>query len=235
MQNTKREYFIISIADLLKIDISNIITKEFLEAQTGWIKDEWYIDFIEHIGNTKAEYKKPLEVITLAVKNYKTIKYNHLYSSINEKTKELLQKLDATFRAFDNSGQTPHEKLTCQHFSDTNRDTGKKTPTFSKNMLKILEFAGTWHYLYGRKHDVYGLTKLIEGAYNKNIEKIIKDTAVTLGNAPQLDYQANKLIELVGGEPTEVKQYQPINSKVSSMLKKGAMAHDIGMSKRAGA
>ena len=226
--NTRRNDFIQSVADFLKINLENSITKEYLEVETGFIKDEWYLDFINHLGNTKADYKRPLDLFTSSINNYKAIKFEHYYSQVGNKSKELVNKLQVTFRLFDNN-TTPPNFLTYQHFSDKENET--KTPTFDKKMLSILELIGPWFYLYGRRNDTYGLIQMVETAYKKSVEKKIQDTAVLLGN----DYQANKLIELVGGEATEVKQYQPMSPKIGAMLKKGAIAHDLAMSKRAGA
>lgn len=232
--NTRRNDFIQSVADFLKINLENSITKEYIELEAGFIKDEWYLDFINHLGNTKADYKRPLDLFTSAINNYKAIKFEHYYSQVGDKSKELIDKLQSTFRLFDDS-TTPPDFLTFQHFSDKDPETGTKKPTFDKKMLSILALIGDWHYLYGRRDDTYGLILMVENAYKKSVEKKIKDTAVALGNAPQIGHQAKKLIELAGGEPTRVKQYQPTNSKVNAMLKRGAMAHDIAMSKRAGA
>jgi hypothetical protein len=231
MLDRKRLDFITSIADFLKIDLQNSISKDFLEVETAWIREEWYLDFLKHLGNTKSEYKRPIEHFTIAINGYKTIKFQKLYGSIYEKTRELVSKLQATFSLFDS---TPPENVTYKSFSDTNRETGEKSPTFDEKMMNVLKIAGTWHELYNRKNDTYSLTELIDKAYRQSIENIIKDTAIALGNTPQLGPQATKLVKLVGGEPTEVSQYDKINPKISSMIK-GAMAHDIGMSKRAGA
>jgi hypothetical protein len=229
--NQKREDFITSIADMLKIKLQNSVSKEFLEVETAWIREEWYLDFLKHLGNTKSEYKRPIEHFTIAINGYKTIKFQKLYGSIYEKTRELVSKLQVTFSLFDS---TPPENITYKSFSDTNRETGEKSPTFDEKMMNVLKIAGDWHELYNRKNDTYSLTELIDKAYKQSIENIIKDTAIALGNTSQLGHHATKLVRLVGGEPTEVKQYDKKNPKISSMIK-GAMAHDIGMSKRAGA
>ncbi len=194
--NTRKTDFITSIADFLKIDLKNSITKEYLEVETGFIQDDWYLEFINHLGNTKTEFKRPLDIFTSAINSYKSIKFQHYYSQVGEKTKKLVNKLQDTFRVFENT--TPPENITYKNFKDTNRESGEKTDTFDDKAVAVLESAGSWTYLYGRRNDTYGLIQMIEKAYKQNIEKKIKDTAIALGNAPQIGYQAKNLLSMVG-------------------------------------
>ena len=214
--NNKRSDFIKAIADFLKISLENSITKEYLEVETGFISEEWYLEFINHLGNTKAEYKRPLDLFTSAINNYKAIKFQHYYQQVGEKSKELLDKLQATFNIFDLSTMPP-EHLTYKHFTDRNLDTDEKTPTFSKKQLEILEDIGDWHYLFGRRNDTYGLLQMLEAAYKKSVEKKIKDTSFALRNVPQIGHQATKLIKMVDGEPVEQKQ-NTIHPNMAAMM-----------------
>lgn len=236
--NTRRDDFIESVADFLKINLENSITKEYIEFEAGFMKDEWYLEFINHLGNTKADYKRPLDLFTSAINSYKAIKFEHYYSQVGSKSRELVDKLQATFRLFD-INTTPPEFLTYQHFldkdSDKDPETKTKKPIFDKKMLSILALIGDWFYLYDRRNDTYGLVQMVETAYKKSVEKKIRDTAVALGNVPQIGCnQAQKLIKIVNSEATEIKQ-EVVNPRISAMMKKGAMAHEIAMSKRAGA
>ena len=213
---TRRDDFIQSIADFLKINIENSINKEYIEVETGFIKDEWYLEFINHLGNTKADFKRPLDLFTSSINSYKNIKFQKFYASVGEQSKELLKKLEATFGIFDNHNPPP-EHLTYQHFTDKETGTENKKPTFTKRMLEILALVGDWHYLYGRRNDTYGLIQMIERAYEKSIEKKIKNTAIALGNVPQIAHQATKLIKLVNDEPIEVNQ-ETIHPNMTAML-----------------
>jgi len=213
---TRRNDFIQAIADFLKINLENSITKEYLEVETGFIADEWYLDFINHLGNTKADYKRPLDLFTSAINSYKTIKFQKLYATVGEQSKKLLDKLQATFRIFD-TGAVPPEYLTYQHFTDKDPDTGEKKPTFTKKQIEVLKDIGDWHYVYGRRNDIYSLTEMIERAFKKSVEQKIKDTAIALGNAPQLGHQATKLIKMVGDEPKEIQQHT-IHPNMAAMM-----------------
>jgi len=204
--NTRRNDFIQSIADFLKINLENSITKEYLEVETGFIKDEWYLEFINHLGNTKADYKRPLDLFTSSINNYKAIKFQHYYLQVGEQSKALLDKLQATFRIFENNGTLPPENLTYLNFTDKDPDTNTKKSTFTKKQIEVLKNVGDWHYVYGRRNDTYGLLQLLEAAYKKSVEKKIKDTAIALGNAPQIGHQATKLIKMVGDESIEIQQ-----------------------------
>lgn len=215
---TRRDDFIQSVADFLKISIENSINKEYIEVETGFIKDEWYLEFINHLGNAKADFKRPLDLFTSAINSYKSIKFSKFYASVGEQSKELLKKLEATFGLFDNHTPPP-EFLTYQHFSDKEPGTENKTPTFTNKMLVILNPIGDWHYLYGRRNDTYGLIQMIQRAYEKSIEKKIKDTAVALGNVPQIAHQETKFIKMIGDEPIEVQQ-QTINPNMAALLGK---------------
>ncbi len=234
MANNRRNDFVKAIADFLKISLENSITKEYLEAETGFIADDWYLDFINHLGNTKADFKRPLDVFTSAINSYKTKKFEILYANAKEQSKEILGKLENTFRLFDDN-KIPPEHLQFSSFMQINQETKEKKPTFTKKELTVLKLTGLdWHYLFNRRYDTYMLMQTLETASKKSVEAKIKETAIKLGNAPQIGHQANKLLHLVNGEPIQRSSAEKINPKVSAMLK-GAMAHDISMSKRAGA
>lgn len=222
---TRRDDFIQAVADFLKISLENSITKEYLEVETGFIADEWYLDFINHLGNTKAEYKRPLDLFTSAINNYKAIKFEKLYATVGEQSKKLLDKLQITFRIFDTA--TPPENLTYLNFTDKDPETGSKSPAFTKKQLEVLNSIGDWHYLYGRRNDTYSLIQMIETAYKKSVEKKIKDTAIALGNTPQIAHQATKLIKLVDNEAVEVRQ-DTINPKMSALLSGAAQGVRVG-------
>jgi hypothetical protein len=226
MMKTRRNDFIQAVADFLKISLENSITKEYLEVETGFIADEWYLDFINHLGNTKAEYKRPLDLFTSAINSYKAIKFEKLYATVSEQSKTLLDKLQATFRIFDN-GTIPPEDLTYLNFIDKDPETNEKKPTFTKKQLEVLAATGDWHYLFGRRNDTYGLIQMIEAAYKKSIDKKIKDTAITLGNAPQVAHQATKLIKLVDDEAVEVRK-DNINPNMAALLNNAARGVRVG-------
>mgnify|MGYP005992872749 CR=1 FL=1 len=226
MMKTRRNDFIQAVADFIKINLENSITKEYLEVETGFIADAWYLDFINHLGNTKADYKRPLDLFTSAINSYKAIKFEKLYATVSEQSKTLLDKLQATFRIFDN-GTVPPENLTYLNFTDKDPETNEKKSTFTKKQLEVLKAAGDWHYLFGRRNDTYGLIQMIEAAYKKSIDKKIKDTAISLGNAPQIAHQATKLIKLVDDEAVEVRK-DNINPNMAALLNNAARGIRVG-------
>lgn len=207
--NEKREEFIKSLAQFLKIDIENSISKDFLFTETSWIKEEWFLEFLKHTGTMNSSYKKPIEMFTAAVESFKKMKFQMFYNSLEEKTKILIDTLQSTFRCFENTN--PPANVSYEMFKNKNTETGEKVPMFDKKQMNVLEIAGDWNYLYGRRHDTYGLLSLIENSYRKSIDKFIKDTAISLGTAKQIAY-----------EQKEWEQTKQMNPRLQSLLKMGA-------------
>lgn len=215
MRDTRREEFIKSLAQFLKIDIENSVSKEFMETETAWVQEEWFMEFLKHAGTMNSSYKKPIEMFTAAVDSFKRMKFQMHYNSMGEKTKALVDKLQATFKCFENT--TPPEVVEYKMFQDKDPETGEKKPTFDQKQMNVLAIAGSWNYLYGRRNDTYGLLMVVENAYKEMIEKFIKDTALALGTAPQIAY-----------EQKEWEQTKQNNPRMAAMLSHASSSVRIG-------
>jgi hypothetical protein len=209
MRDTKREEFIKSLAQFLKIDIENSVSKEFMEVETAWVQEEWFMEFLKHTGTMNSSYKKPIEMFTAAIESFKRIKFQMHYNSMEEKTRKLIDTLQTSFRCFENTN--PPQNVSYEMFKNKNNETGEKMPIFDKKQMRILEIAGDWNYLYGRRHDTYALLMIIENAYKKSIDKFIIDTALALGTAPAIAY-----------EQKEWEQTKQMNPRLQSLFQIGA-------------
>jgi len=216
---SRREEFVRSIADFLKISLENSVTKEFLTLETGFVIEDDYLDFISHLGNTKTDYKRPLDIFTNAVNSYKSIKFAKFYASAKEQSKKLFEKLENTFRVFNVS--YPPEYLEYQHFMQVNED-GTKTRMFTAGEIELLNALGGWQCLFAKRKNSYGLLQQIEDAYAKAVEKKIRASAKALGNMPKVGHQATKLIKMQDEvvERREDKMDSSMTTMMSGVMKK---------------
>ena len=76
-----RDYFISSLMDLMKINTENPMNIAAVEQMTGSIPQKEFINFITFIAKSDNDYKKPIEVIANAVKEFEQIRVNQVKNS----------------------------------------------------------------------------------------------------------------------------------------------------------
>lgn len=76
-----RDYFISSLMDLMKINTENPMNIAAVEQMTGSIPQKEFINFITFIAKSDNDYKKPIEVIANAVKEFEQLRVNQVKNS----------------------------------------------------------------------------------------------------------------------------------------------------------
>lgn len=78
---TPRDYFISSLMDLIRINTENPMNIAAVEQMTASIPQKEFINFITFIAKNDNDYKKPIEVIAKAVKEFEELRINQLKNS----------------------------------------------------------------------------------------------------------------------------------------------------------
>lgn len=206
MENARRDAFVSSIADFLKVDLRNFVSRDLLTRETEWIKDEWMLDFIKHTGTTNTGFKKPIEVFLIAIKSYKEVVYADLYKKLSSRTRELVDKLYVTLDTF--SHVTPSADISFEGFVSKNTVTEEKSKTFDEKELKVLKSVGSWHYFYGRRNDRHIILQFIEKAYARSLDEYISNLGKAKETHPLLDTQAKGILQLTSDLAKQVKVEQ---------------------------
>lgn len=76
-----RDYFISSIMDLLRINSENPMSIATVEQITACIPQNEFVNFISFIAKSNNEYKKPIEIIASAVKEFEKLRIDQLKNS----------------------------------------------------------------------------------------------------------------------------------------------------------
>ena len=88
-----RDYFVGSLMDLLKIDTINPINIGVVEQMTNFIPQNEFINFISVIAKSNNDYKKPIEIIGTAVKEFEKIRIEQIKNDgLESEMKQLVDK-----------------------------------------------------------------------------------------------------------------------------------------------
>ncbi|MDD2895483.1 MAG: hypothetical protein PHG81_05625 [Aliarcobacter sp.] len=88
-----RDYFVGSLMDLLKIDTINPINIGVVEQMTNSIPQKEFINFISFIAKSNNEYKKPIEIIGTAVKEFEKIRIEQIKNTgLEDEMRKLVDK-----------------------------------------------------------------------------------------------------------------------------------------------
>ena len=88
-----RDYFISSLMDLIKINTENPMNIATVEQLAGAIPQNEFVNFIAFIAKSDNDYKKPIEVIASAVKEFEKLRVNQVKNSgMENEIKALVDK-----------------------------------------------------------------------------------------------------------------------------------------------
>ena len=88
-----RDYFISSLMDLLKINTENPMSIATVEQITASIPQNEFVNFITFIAKSNNDYKKPIEIIASAVKEFEKLRANQVKNSgMENEIKALVDK-----------------------------------------------------------------------------------------------------------------------------------------------
>lgn len=88
-----RDYFISSLMDLIKINTENPMNIATVEQLAGAIPQNEFVNFIAFIAKSDNDYKKPIEVIASAVKEFEKLRANQVKNSgMENEIKALVDK-----------------------------------------------------------------------------------------------------------------------------------------------
>ena len=88
-----RDYFISSLMDLIKINTENPMNIATVEQLAGAIPQNEFVNFIAFIAKSDNDYKKPIEVIASAVKEFERLRTNQVKNSgMENEIKALVDK-----------------------------------------------------------------------------------------------------------------------------------------------
>ena len=88
-----RDYFIGSLMDLLKINTENPMSIATVEQITASIPQNEFVNFITFIAKSNNDYKKPIEIIASAVKEFEKLRVDQLKNSgLESEIKTLVDK-----------------------------------------------------------------------------------------------------------------------------------------------